>query len=66
MIDKARRLQSGLETAQRSNSKLKKRINELEHLVAVKDIQNKMFEKQTELLAKNEQEIDKLKQEKYI
>ena len=66
MIDKARRLQSGLETAQRSNSKLKKRINELEHLVAVKDIQNKMFEKQTELLVKNEQEIDKLKQEKYI
>ena len=66
MIDKARRLQSGLETAQRSNSKLKKRINELEHLVAVKDIQNKMFEKQTELLVKNEQEIDKLKQAKYI
>ena len=66
MIDKARRLQSGLETAQRSNSKLKKRINELEHLVAVKDIQNKMFGKQTELLVKNEQEIDKLKQEKYI
>ena len=66
MIDKARRLKSGLETAQRSNSKLKKRINELEHLVAVKDIQNKMFEKQTELLVKNEQEIDKLKQEKHI